>query len=232
MQQRVLLIDHAVGERDDRGSAYLAAQGHRITWCRPAAGDALPALSEHDALVIYGGAEMLSTALDQPDHPHLRREVDYVARWLATDKAYLGICLGSQLMARALGARVGPLADQRYEIGYVRIEPTPGSGDFLPTATHMYQWHQEGWDLPPGAEHLATGPDFKNQAMRLGRRAYGIQFHPEVAPASFQRWLDQVPDACSRPGAQPRDKQLADAALHDTAMHAWFQRFLDRWIAA
>ena len=232
MSQRVLLLDHPVSQRDDRASAYLAAQGHRVQWCRPAAGDALPAVADYDAMVVYGGAEMLSTDLDNPATPYLRQEARFIERWLAADKPYLGICLGSQLMATALGAKVGPLEDRRYQIGFVPIEPTAQGGEFLPETLHMYQWHQEGWDLPPGASHLATGPDFPNQAMRHGRRAYGLQFHPEVAPPTFQRWLDDVPDACSRLGAHPREKQVADAALHDAQMHAWFQRFLDRWIAA
>lgn len=230
MSRRVLLLDHSVSDRDDRGSAHLARRGHTTTWVRPAAGDALPALDEHDALIVYGGAEMLSTDLDRPDLPHLRREVAFIERWLAADKPYIGICLGSQLMATALGAKVGPLEDRRYQIGFVPIEPTAQGADFLPETLHMYQWHQEGWELPAGAEHLATGPDFLNQAMRHGRRAYGLQFHPEVAPAMFQRWLDMIPDACSRPGAHSRERQVADAARHDDKMRLWFEGFLDRWV--
>lgn len=231
MSKRVLFLDHAVSQRDDRGSAYLKTRGHQVTWVRPAGGESLPDIGEHDALVVYGGAEMLSTDLDSAEFPHLRTEVDYIGRWLAADKPYLGICLGSQLMATALGAKVGPLPDKRYELGFVRIQPTGADESFMPEPLHMYQWHQEGWELPQGAEHLATGPDFKNQAMRHGRHAYGLQFHPEVAPPTFQRWLDEVPDACSRLGAQSREKQVEDARLHDDRMRLWFEGFLDRWLA-
>lgn len=228
--KRVLLVDHAVSKRDDRASSYLAESGHEIVWRSPGQGDALPPLADFDAVVLYGGAEMLSTDIDKPETSYLRREVDYVERWLAAGKPYLGICLGSQIMAKALGAEVRPREDRLYELGFVRIEPTAQGNGFLPEALHVYHWHQEGFELPAGVEHLATGPVFPHQAMRYGDRAYGIQFHPEVWPRTFQRWLDEVPDATTRPGAQPREKQVADAALYDTAMYAWFRGFLDRWI--
>ncbi len=230
--KRVLLIDHPVSKRDDRGSSYLAERGHRIQWCSPALGDALPETADFDALVVYGGAEMLSTDIDRSETAYLRREVDYIERWLSGSKPFLGICLGSQMMAKALGAEVKPLEDRRYELGFVCVEPTADGGAFLPQPMNVYHWHQEGFALPQGAQHLATGPVFPNQAMRYGTAAYGIQFHPEVWPVTFQRWLDEVPDATTRPGAQPREKQIADAARYDQPMYEWFKSFLDGWIAA
>ena len=229
--KRVLLMDHAVSKRDDRASSYLQAQGHAIAWCSPGQGDALPATTDYDAMILYGGAEMLSIDIDRPETAYLRRETDFAERWLATGKPFLGICLGAQIMAKALGGEVRPREDRLYELGFVRIEATERGGGFLPEPMHVYHWHQEGFSLPDEAEHLATGPVFPHQAIRHGRRAYGIQFHPEVWPQTFQRWLDEVPDALGRPGAQPREKQVADAARYDAAMHAWFRDFLDRWIA-
>jgi len=230
MKRQVLLIDHPYSRREDRAHAHLAARGHVLTWCRPGDGDALPAVSRHDALIVYGGPEMLSTDLDRAETAYLRREADYVERWLAGGKPFLGICLGAQLMATALGTRVGPREDGRYQLGFVEIEPTAQANGFLPGKLGVYHWHQEGFELPQGAVHLATGPDFPRQAIGWGKAAYGIQFHPEVAPATFQRWLDDVPDFESRLGADPRDKQVADAARFDRPMHDWFKDFLDRWI--
>ncbi|HKY95589.1 MAG TPA: gamma-glutamyl-gamma-aminobutyrate hydrolase family protein [Kiloniellales bacterium] len=232
MKRRLLLIDHPYGKRDDRAQAHLAERGHRLTWCCPGRDDALPAASEHDALIVYGGPEMLSTDLDQSETAYLRREVDYIERWLGADKPFLGICLGAQLMATALGTKVGPREDGRYQLGFVEIEPTAQANGFLPGKLGVYHWHQEGFDLPRGAVHLATGPDFPQQAISYGKAAYGIQFHPEVAPLTFQRWLDEVPDWHTRLGADPREKQVADAERFDRPMHDWFKGFLDRWIAA
>lgn len=229
--KRVLLMDHAVSKRDDRASSYLAESGHAIAWCSPGQGDPLPATADYDAMILYGGAEMLSTDIDKPETSYLRRETDFVERWLATGKPFLGICLGAQIMAKALGGEVRPREDRLYELGFVCIEPTGQGAGFLPQPMHVYHWHQEGFTLPHEVEHLATGPVFPHQAIRHGQRAYGIQFHPEVWPRTFQRWLDEVPDATTRPGAQPREKQLADAARYDEAMYAWFRGFLDGWIA-
>lgn len=230
MQRRVLLIDHPFSKREDRAQAYLAARGHALTWCCPGRGDVLPETAEHDAVIVYGGPEMISTDLDQPETAYLRREADFIERWLAGGRPFLGICLGAQLMATALGSKVGPREDGRCQIGFVEIEPTPAANGFLPGRMGVYHWHQEGFDLPEGAVHLATGPDFPQQAMRYGRAAYGIQFHPEVAPVVFQRWLDEVPDWNQRLGADPREKQVADAERFDKPMDDWFKAFLERWI--
>lgn len=227
MTRRVLLLEHTVPNRADRVSLWLESQGHEIAWCSPALGQSLPPAEDYDALVVYGGVEMLST---DSGLPYIRQELDFVAAWLARDKPYLGICLGSQIMAKALGARVGPRPDGRYELGYTRIEPTGADPDFLPAPLRVYQWHQEGWELPAGAEHLARSAAFENQAMRYGRRAYGIQFHPETKAETVRQWLTQIPGACERPGADGRDKQLADAALCDAPMGDWFEGFLARWI--
>lgn len=229
-KKRILLVDHPFTKREDRGSAYLQRKGHETAWCSPGQGDSLPAAGDFDALIVYGGIEMLSTDLDKPEYPYLRQEVDFVEKWLGADKPFLGICLGSQIMARALGASVAPREDGRYELGFVRIEPTPAGRDFLPEPLHMYHWHREGFALPDGAEHLASSSDFPHQAMRYGRHAFGIQFHPEVAPETFARWLEANPDFIERPGAQPLDKQIADGQRYDAAMNAWFEDFLDGWI--
>lgn len=230
-KKRILLVDHPATKREDRGSAYLQRKGHEIVWSSPGRGDSLPAAEDFDAMVVYGGMEMLSTDLDKADFAYLRQEVDFVEAWLGAGKPFLGICLGSQIMAKALGVEVAPRDDGLYELGFVRIEPTPAGRDFLPGPLHVYHWHREGFALPAGAEHLATGADFPNQAMRYGEKAYGFQFHPEVAPETFARWLDANPDFIERPGAQPRDKQIADGQRYDAAMNAWFENFLDRWIA-
>jgi GMP synthase (glutamine-hydrolysing) len=230
MQRRVLLIDHPFWKREDRAQAHLAERGLALTWCCPGRGDALPDPAEHDALVVYGGPEMLSTDLDRSETSYLRREVDFVERWLASGKAYLGICLGAQMMAKALGARVEAREDGRYQLGFVEIEPTAQANGFLSGKLGVYQWHQEGFDLPKDAVHLATAPDFPQQAIRYGRAAYGIQFHPEASPPMVQRWLDEFAGWQSHLGADPREKQVADAERFDRPMHDWFKGFLDRWV--
>ena len=101
---------------------------------------------------------------------------------------------------------------------------------FLPTPMHVYHWHNEGFDVPPGGERLAAGPVFPNQAFRLSRRAYGLQFHPEVTPEIFESWFEEVGDISDRPGAHHPDRQRRDAERHHAPLGDWFGRFLDDWL--
>ena len=118
-RRRILLIDHPVGQRDDRASRILVDRGYRVEWLSPGRGDRLPEpAGHHRAALVYGGAEDLSK---DEDRPYLRAEIDWVGRWVATGKPFLGICLGSQILARALGARVAPHPEGVSEIGFVQV---------------------------------------------------------------------------------------------------------------
>ena len=114
---------------------------------------------------------------------------------LAMDLPVLGICLGSQLLAKTLGARVYP--NHVKEIGWYPVELTPAAADdplFAQSGTRtMFQWHGDTFDLPSGAVHLARSPACENQAFRYGRRAYGLQFHIEMTAAMIDDWLS-VPE--------------------------------------
>ena len=226
MTKTVLLIDHPVGKRDDRASQWLLDRGYRLAWVRPADGEPLPdPNAEYAAVIVYGGAESVNDAAEES---YLQDEIDWLARWLATDKPCLGLCLGGQLMARALGAAVRPHPEGLHEIGYVPI--TPAAGDFVDGLTHVYHWHNEGFDLPDGARLLATGQTFPHQAFAYGRNAYALQFHPEVSIAVMCRWMESAGHMLERKGAHPRERQLADAETYDAPLAAWFDGFLARWL--
>ena len=229
MSRKVLLIDHPVGQRDDRASRMIAERGFAVEWCNPGRGDALPAElgEEVAAVVVYGGAENLS---EIHERCYLHDEIDWIEHCLSAQVPFLGICLGSQLLARALGAEVRKHPEGLHEIGYYRIEPTEEGRDFLPAPMHVYHWHQEGFEVPAGAVHLATGDAFVNQAFRYGERAYGLQFHPEVSPAVFQRWIKEAGHMLESPNAHPAERQARDGERYDPPMRDWFEGFLDRWL--
>jgi len=229
MKPTVLLIDHPVSKRDDRASAQLVEMGYQIDWCSPGRGDALPpADNDYAAVVVYGGAESVNDAAAKP---YIRDEIDWIGRWVDSGRPYLGICLGSQLLASALGGRVGRHQEGLHEIGYVKIDPTPAANGFLDRSLHVYHWHNEGFEVPASAELLASGPVFPNQAFRYGDKAYGIQFHPEVGRPVIERWMREAAHMLAEPGAQPCDRQLADCERHDADMAAWLRRFLNNWLA-
>ena len=228
MTRRVLLIDHPVGQRDDRASRWLDERGFQVEWCCPGKGDVLPVETEaYDATIVYGGMEDLSV---DRDRDYLQAEMAWIASWVSTERPFLGICLGSQLLAESLGGEVGPHSEGLHQIGFFPIAPTASANGFLDGPLHVYQWHKEGFEVPQGAELLATGPDFPNQAFRYGERAYGLQFHPEVCPAVISRWIGEATSSLDAPGAQTRADQFAMAELHDPAMEAWFESFLNRWL--
>jgi GMP synthase (glutamine-hydrolysing) len=225
----ILLIDHPVSRRDDRASAQLAAMGYRLEWCSPGRGDRLPPSdSDYAAVVCYGGVE---SANDAATKPYIRDEIEWIGRWVDSGRRYFGICLGSQLLASALGGRVSRHREGLHEIGYVRIEPTAAADGFLGGPMHVYHWHNEGFEVPATAELLAAGPVFPNQAFRYGDRAYGIQFHPEVGREVMQRWIAEAAHMLVEPGAQSGAQQLAGCQRHDAEMAAWLRQFLIRWLA-
>jgi GMP synthase (glutamine-hydrolysing) len=228
-KRTVLLIDHPVGKRDDRASRMLAERGYALDWRCPGRGDPLPVADnrEHCAVIVYGGPESAND-----DTPYLRQELDWIEAWVGRSRPFLGICLGAQLLARTLGARVTRHCDGLHEIGYVPIAPAPASDGFLAGEMHVYHWHKEGFELPDGAELLAVGPTFPNQAYRYGDQAYGIQFHPEVTGQVMARWCAEAAHMLEAPGAQDAERQVAAAKRFDAPMERWLDGFFDLWLGA
>ncbi len=225
MAEKVLLIQHMEDGHDDRVARHLCRRGFALEWCSPARGDALPERhTDYAAAVVYGGIQSVN---DAPRLPFIDAEIDWIRRWVDADRPYLGLCLGGQLLARAKQARVAPHPCGLHEIGFVPVHPTGPGVRFFPGPLHVYQWHQEGFEVPAGGELLATGENYPNQAFRVGRRAFGLQFHPEATPRMRAAWFDASSSSLHAPGAHSRERQEADARRFDAAMQAWLETLID-----
>lgn len=152
-------------------------------------GDPLPEdASGHDAIVVLGGGQ---NALADDDYPYIPALLGLMRDFSARDKAVLGICLGSQLLARAFGAK--NMIGTAPEFGWSKVRLT-GEGAADPVLRHVpedftpFQWHDDTFSLPPGALRLATGDPVENQAFRIGRATYGFQFHFEADRTLVREW--------------------------------------------
>ena len=148
-----------------------------------------PSFAEVDAVVVMGGPQGVN---EQAAYPYLKRELELIRQALKAEKPIVGVCLGSQLLAAVLGAKV--TKNPQKEIGWYPLMREFGAdGDpmweaFGPTET-VFQWHGDTFELPKGAVHLASSPLCQNQAFRYGDNAYGLQFHVEVTEAVIHTWL-------------------------------------------
>lgn len=146
----------------------------------------LPDVDALDVLIVMGGPMSVN---DERLHPWLRMEKRFIREAILRGKPVLGICLGAQLMASTLGARV--YANDDKEIGWFPVEAEPAEATafvFPPVAT-VFHWHGETFDLPPGAVRLAASAACRNQAFQVGARAIGLQFHLETTPESAEALL-------------------------------------------
>ena len=226
---RVLIVLHQETSSPGRVGDALVRRGYALDIRRPRFGDPLPdTLAEHAGAAVFGGP----MSANDPDD-YVKTEIDWLAVPLKERKPFLGICLGAQMLVKHIGGTVAPHHAGMAEIGYYGLKPTAlGEALIADWPSNVYQWHREGFDLPASADLLAEGEMFRNQAVRVGPAAYGIQFHPELTYAMMNRWTVRGAERLSMPGAQPRGAHFAGRGLHDMPMRRWLDRFLDLWLAA
>jgi GMP synthase-like glutamine amidotransferase len=155
-------------------------------------GAQLPDLNLFDRLVIMGGP---MDVCETEKYAWLEAEKNFIREAIVQGKSAVGICLGSQLIAAALGAAVYP--NKKPEIGWFPVYKTavsandPFLNDFN-TETMVFHWHGDTFDLPPHAQHLFYSEACRNQGFRIGRQVLGLQFHPEVTPKSLKEMINHV----------------------------------------
>jgi GMP synthase-like glutamine amidotransferase len=204
----VLAVIHGTDAAAGTFGEVVAGRGHRLeTWSAAPAASLPRPIEEYGCVFVLGGAM-------HPDeeelHPWLREEDELIRGLLTRGTPLLGVCLGSQLVAKAADARVYRVDEP--EVGWRGVELTEAAADDpilgrLPGHFDAFQWHFYGHDVPGAGSLLASSP-VCTQAFRLGEAAWGVQFHPEVTFEIVREWADDAPDELP----VPVDEFLSEAS--------------------
>lgn len=202
----------------------LARRGYAVRYVE--AGEPMRDERSEDLVIVLGGP---ISANDEARYPFLTQELALIERRLKRGAAVMGVCLGAQLLARVLGARVYAGPQKEIGLGPIRLTPDGAESALAPFAADpiALHWHGDTFDLPRGATLLASTDLTPNQAFSFGPNAIGFQFHPEARPQGFEQWL--VGHALELAGA---DVAAFRAAMrtHGPALEAKGARVLDTWI--
>ena len=231
----VLVLQHIACEPPGAYEDVLNERGAAIHRVELDEGDPLPDWRTFDAIVAMGGP---MGALDDDEHPWLVDEKRLIGDAVRSGLPFWGVCLGVQLLAASLGARVYP--GPAPEVGLLPVLLTDEAlADpvfaGMPRELLSLQWHGDTFDLPDGAARLAGSPAYPNQAFRVGTAAYGVQFHLEVSPGLAREWAD-VPayaESLERvlgPGALER--LLAELEASADGVLSDGRRLFERWLDA
>lgn len=187
---KALVFQHVGHESPGRLGELMRENGFDIHSVNFGAGDRIPEKTDGFAALVVMGGPM--NVYESGRYPYLAAETRFLGDFIKSGRAVMGICLGAQLMAVALGARV--YAGNKKEVGWYDITVAdeaagdPVFGAFSRTEK-VFQWHGDTFDLPEGAARLAFSDDFPNQAFRYGEKAYALQFHIETDGQMVRDWL-------------------------------------------
>jgi GMP synthase (glutamine-hydrolysing) len=188
----------------------LRASGVVLDERRPAAGDSLPDLADVDGIISFGGAQ---SVLDVERDPALSAERDLLREAVARGVPVLGICLGAQLLAHALGAEVRRAP--RRVVTWMELTALPAAAEDvlfagLGSPIHGLQWNEDVFALPPGATQLVSGAPAGVAAFRAGASAWGVQFHPEVDGTTLDGWYARYGDWLGQAEVSEPEARAAD----------------------
>jgi len=228
---RVAIVENTAVTHHGQVGVALHLAGARIEVFKPWRDGQLPDMADHDALVVFGGEQ---NALDDATHPYLPRLAALMFDTALTGTAVLGVCLGSQLLARGAGAQnhVG----RAQEFGWCAVDLTKvGQLDpvlaALPVRFEIFEWHSDTFTLPPDAVHLATSPIAAHQCFRIGRAGYGMQFHFEASRAVVADWSRTFPDLMAGLDAAWHADHAARAQTQGAAADAHGLAIAQAWVA-
>ena len=187
---RTLVFQHLDVEHPGSFRDFWAERGDTWRATRLDAGEEIPRLEDYDLLAVMGGP---MDVWEEDEHPWLKPEKAAIRRWVRElQKPYLGICLGHQLLAVALDGEAAPMSHPEVGLGFVELTPDGRADPLLagwPERVETFQWHGvEVTRLPTDGVALARNAACAVQAMRVGRHAYGMQFHCEITDVTVADW--------------------------------------------
>lgn len=227
----VLLIGHDENETFGLAPGGIAARGLEVLEHRSTSGGALPPIEAVSGVVVFGG----SMNVDMVDrHPFLLDERTFVRRAVDAGVPFLGICLGAQMLARAMDRNVYPAGVRELAFNVLHLAPAADDDPLMSVFREgdmVFHWHEDTFELPEGATILGTGDEVHLQAFRIGDRAWGMQFHFELDRAELELWLDvageDVVRAWGKSPAQVRDESDRHLPTQEGRALEVFGRFGD-----
>jgi GMP synthase (glutamine-hydrolysing) len=229
-RRSAIAIRHVAFEDLGLLSAILDRAGWDVSLCDAPIEDLSDPAIEHADLMIVLGGPIGAYELDA--YPFLSKEIALLERRLARDMPTLGICLGSQLMAKALGARVFPGAAKEVAWGNVDLTPEGRASSLSPLADEgavVLHWHGDTFDLPTDATRLASNAIYDNQAFSYGQRCLALQFHLEADPRRLEEWYVGHAVELSAAGVSVPNLRAATAAV-EAGLHAQAGRVFNEWL--
>lgn len=226
---RIHYFQHVSFEDPANILAWAKHRGHRLTHTLLYEGEALPAPGDFDGLIIMGGPMSVHDAME---YPWLVQEKAFIDQTIKAQKPILGICLGAQLIAECLGAKV--YTNNHKEIGWFPIYKIPEAEGIRccsewPASLTVFHWHGETFEIPNGAVRLAGSQACVNQGFALGDHIIGLQFHLESTRDSVTRLIAHGGDELtSNPFVQSADVMLRDDYFE--SLEEVLFSFLDRWV--
>lgn len=227
MKKPLIVIEHWHLAEPDFGRQHLAARGHDVRVVEPWRGEVLPELTGEEAGVMLMGGPQYVTHLDEA--PYLRDELRFAEQAMEKGVKLVGVCLGSQMIAHMLGARVDFHPEDHSTFGFYDLHPTEAGRAYFPDGMKVLAGNSQGWEMPSGVTPLAHGEVFPNQAFQAGETTIALQFHPEVTRPILDQWQDEFASMLGKPGTHSIGEQDAAFTAHDAALKAWYADFLDSW---
>lgn len=227
---RVAIVENTAITHHGQVGVALHLAGARIGLFQPWRDGILPDMARYDGLVVFGGEQ---NALADGTHPYLQALSALMYDTAMGGQAVLGICLGSQLLARGAGA-LNHIGTAR-EFGWCAVDITDeGRTDpvlsALPARFDSFEWHSDTFTLPPGTVHLAHTATAPHQCFRVGRAGYGMQFHFEASRAVVSDWSRIFPDLMATMDARWPADHAARAQSQGVAADAHGLAIAKAWV--